>query len=66
MIASRLSIRSEAMPAFFWESILYPNVPVAQLTTSEIVISEVVGTLVILGVVIGWLLLFWHWTDRRR
>ena len=54
------------MPAFFWESILYPNVPVAQLTTSEIVISEVVGTLVILGVVIGWLLLFWHWADKRR
>ena len=54
------------MASFFWESILYPNVPVVQLTTSEIVISEVVGTLVILGVVIGWLLLFWHWADRRR
>lgn len=54
------------MTSFFWESILYPNVPVAQLTTSEIAISEVVGTLVILGVVIGWLLLFWHWADRRR
>ena len=52
------------MPAFFWELILYPNVPVAQLTTSEIVISEVVGTLVVLVLVIGGLLLFWHWTDR--
>lgn len=54
------------MTSFFWESILYPNVPVVQLTTSEIVISEVVSTLVILGIVIGGLLLFWHWADRRR
>ena len=53
------------MTSFFWESILYPNVPVTQLTTSEIAISEVVGTLVILGVVIGVLLLFWHLADRN-
>jgi hypothetical protein len=54
------------MKSFFWESILYPNVPVVQLTTSEIVISEVVGTLVILGVVIIVFLLLWHWADRRH